>query len=224
MRRLRRRRINRRRNERVHVRPMPIPPRDDVRRPLALAVCYTGVLGVLLLILGAVTLVPTFRSSLNSIVGPVPPVASSRSPSRLPATRSWGVAAMHVPYTAIVASRPRASPTPPAMRAAICLAPGALFLLCSIFLARRSRWAVLVALMASGICCAIAVLAAGIFLLACFGSRTDLWTAIDLLVIFVIFALAFGRLVQLLRRSFDAIHHISDDHRGFEAIVAQPPP
>jgi drug/metabolite transporter (DMT)-like permease len=96
---------------------MALPPKDDPRRPLHLAIRSTRLLGVVLLVFGTCAFGPYM-------------MAISR------ATRRGGPTGMPPAWTVL-------------MVALIYFVPGAGFLILSIFLGRRQKWAVVSALVLS---------------------------------------------------------------------------
>lgn len=105
------------------------------------------------------------------------------------------------------------------------LAPGVIYLLCSIFLARRRIWALITTMTVAGL--QIALMAFGMAMLlygmvAQRGPSLPLLLWIPLLIMFVLI-LALARLEYHLVRSLQAIRQQQvEDQRGFEPLSAAP--
>jgi hypothetical protein len=107
--------------------------------------------------------------------------------------------------------------------ASFYMVPGAIYLLCAIFMRRRRTWAIILALVLASLQCLLAL----IFLV---GIAIDFLQSriSDLLIpaaIELIFFLAFAQLIYHLIKSFDAIKYAPvETHPGFEPLPVQLPP
>ncbi|MGB7160361.1 MAG: hypothetical protein WBD40_19995 [Tepidisphaeraceae bacterium] len=163
---------------------MALPPKGDPQRPLCLATQSTQTLGVLLVGVGALSMLPRLFRGL-------PPTFAPRT------------AVMHL---------------------LIFFGPGALYLLCSIFIRRRRVWAVRTAMVLAGFHLLLLCIASAAILMAILsmgsGSIAVVWVPLGALLIF---AYALVRLEYHLARSFEAIGATSMDVRGFEVSVSALP-
>lgn len=167
---------------------MPLPPRDDPQRPLALAIRSTRLLGIVMILLSFIPLLS---------IG-----FAARSFSGLPA------------WIEIIAI---------SMILLLILGPGVMYLLCSIFMKRRRKWAIIVAIILSSIQLAW-IGFSGATLIASIvespGQNSGIFVAMGLIVIFM---LAFIQLLVHLSKSFSSLRHIPiGGERGFSPIMVQP--
>ena len=189
---------------------MALPPKGDPQRPLALAVRSTRFLGILFTGLGMCGTVPMFLVGVRGIGR-----GGAGGGGGMPLA-SMGLAAI----STIV----------------MYFGPGALYLVCSIFIARRRTWAVITAMVLAGIQILFLLVGLGglaIMYLSAAGARSSsaVYLLIPLaLVVFIILALA--QLEYHLSKCFEAIRRAPlDVQRGFEPLqpapvmpVVPPPP
>ena len=185
---------------------MALPPKGDPQRPLALAVRSTRFLGILFIGLGMCGTVPLFLRGLG------------------------------------VATRPAAT-TPLAAMGFVALGtillyfgPGALYLVCSVFIARRRTWAVVTAMVLAGfhiLLLAIAMAAVGVvYFSAVARARSSAGYLLIPIGVVVAFIVALAQLEFHLSKCFEAIRRAPVDmQRGFEPLplahlapAAQPVP
>jgi hypothetical protein len=174
---------------------MPLPPKGDPQRPLRLAVRSTRILGILFVAIGLLGMLPIFFLRGGRGAG---------------AGGGLSLALMSVVAMTTIL---------------IYVAPGALYLVCAVFIGRRRTWAVITAMVLAGI--QLAFLMLGLvsllvmFLSAAPGARS--MTALIPLGIGALVLVALAQLEYHLSKCFEAIRHAPvDEQRGFEPLPAAP--
>lgn len=106
----------------------------------------------------------------------------------------------------------------------LIMGPGIMYLLCSIFMKRRRKWAIIVAIVLSSIQLLWIGFSGITLLLSINGSSSTQQTGIAIAMgVILIFLLAFIQLIVHLSKSFSSLHHdpVAGD-RGFAPIMVQP--
>jgi hypothetical protein len=172
---------------------MALPPKGDPQRPLHLAVRSTRVLGILFIALGACGMLPMFYLGL----------ARGRTPG---GGMPMGAMAMLGISTIL-----------------FYFGPGAAYLVCSIFIARRRTWAVITAMVLAAIQLLFITFGLVALLVMFLSAGARSLGILIALAIAVLLILALAQLEYHLSKCFEAIRRAPIDvQRGFEPLPAVP--